>query len=281
MVCGRRAEPLEETAAAAEGGRVEAVACDIREEEQVDALVAGVLERHGQIDLLVNNAGGQYLTPAEDITPKGFRTVIRLNVEGTWLMTHAVATRAMIPDSRGGKIVNVTLSPHHGLPGMAHSSAARAAVENLTRVLSIEWARFGIRLTALAAGHFATETFRTKYPKPVVEGVAGRCRSSGWAPRRSSPGWSRISPRPRATTSRALSSRSTARATTGSAHGPRGAHGRGGQAARRGAAAEAVSEVPELRTERLLMRGWRDEDSSRGRDPRRPAGGTGLGQPAG
>jgi len=178
VVCGRRLEPLEETAAAAAGARVEARTCDIREETQVEALVDGVVERHGQIDLLVNNAGGQFLTPAEDITPKGFRTVIRLNVEGTWLMTHAVATRAMIPagrdgDSGGGKIVNVTLSPHHGLPGMAHSSAARAAVENLTRVLSIEWARFGIRLTALAAGHFATETLRTKYPQQVVEGVAG------------------------------------------------------------------------------------------------------------
>jgi NAD(P)-dependent dehydrogenase (short-subunit alcohol dehydrogenase family) len=157
----------------AEGGRVEARVCDIREEDQVAAFADGVMEGHGRIDLLVNNAGGQYLTPAEDITPKGFRTVIRLNVEGTWLMTHAVATKAMIPGGRGGKIVNVTLSPHHGLPGMAHSSAARAAVENLTRVLSIEWARFGIRLTALAAGHFATETLRTKYPKPVVEGVAG------------------------------------------------------------------------------------------------------------
>jgi citronellol/citronellal dehydrogenase len=177
VVCGRRVEPLEETAAAADGGRVEAHSCDIREDDQVEALVDAVLERHGRIDLLVNNAGGQYMTPAEDITPKGFRTVMRLNVEGTWLMTHAVATRAMMGGSdaepRGGKIVNVTLSPHHGLPGMAHSSAARAAVENLTRVLSIEWARFGIRLTALAAGHFATETLRTKYPKQVVEGVAG------------------------------------------------------------------------------------------------------------
>jgi citronellol/citronellal dehydrogenase len=173
VVCGRRQDPLDETAAQAEGGRVEAHVCDIREEAEVEALVDSVLERRGQIDLLVNNAGGQYMTPAEDITPKGFRTVLRLNVEGTWLMSHTVATRAMIPDSRGGKIVNVTLSPHHGLPGMAHSSAARAAVENLTRVLSIEWARFGIRLTALAAGHFATETLRTKYPKQVVEGVAG------------------------------------------------------------------------------------------------------------
>jgi citronellol/citronellal dehydrogenase len=178
VVCGRREEPLAETAARADGGRVEARTCDIREEDQVAALVDGVLERHGRIDLLVNNAGGQYMTPAEDISPKGFRTVLRLNVEGTWLMTHAVATRAMMGapregHPRGGKILNVTLSPHHGLPGMAHSSAARAAVENLTRVLSIEWARFGIRLTALAAGHFATDTLRTKYPKPVVEGVAG------------------------------------------------------------------------------------------------------------
>jgi len=173
VVCGRRPEPLWETAAKADGDRVEAQPCDIREEDQVEALVDGVLERHGRVDLLVNNAGGQYMTPAEDITPKGFRTVMRLNVEGTWLMTHAVATRAMMPQERGGKIVNVTLSPHHGLPGMAHSSAARAAVENLTRVLSIEWARFGIKLTALAAGHFATDTLMTKYPKQVVDGVAG------------------------------------------------------------------------------------------------------------
>ena len=137
VVCGRRLEPLEQTAAAADGGRCEPIACDIREEDQVEALVDEVLARHERIDLLVNNAGGQFLTPAEDITPKGFRTVIRLNVEGTWLMTHAVATKAMMGGG-GGKIINVTLSPHHGLPGMAHSSAARAAVENLTRVLSIE-----------------------------------------------------------------------------------------------------------------------------------------------
>jgi citronellol/citronellal dehydrogenase len=173
VVCGRRSEPLEETVARAEDGRCSAITCDIREEDQVSALVDEALARHGRIDLLLNNAGGQYLTPAEEITPKGFRTVMRLNVEGTWLMTHAVAARAMIPENRGGKIINVTLSPHHGLPGMAHSSAAWAAVENLTRVLSIEWARLGIKLTALAAGHFATETLMTKYPQPVVAGVAG------------------------------------------------------------------------------------------------------------
>jgi citronellol/citronellal dehydrogenase len=169
VVCGRRAEPLDETVALCADGRCTARVCDIREEDQVDALVDAVLADHGRIDLLVNNAGGQYLTPAEDITPKGFRTVIRLNVEGTWLMTHAVATKAMIPSGAGGKIVNVTISPHNGLPGMAHSSAARAAVENLTRVLSIEWSRYGIKLNSIAAGQFATETLRTKYPQAVVD----------------------------------------------------------------------------------------------------------------
>src|SRR3954465_3623214 len=171
VIAGRRAEPLEETASLCEG-TCEPVVCDIREEAQVQTFVDGVVERHGRVDTLVNNAGGQYMTPAEDITLKGFETVVRLNLTGTWLMSHAVASKSMIPNE-GGKVVSVTLSPHHGLPGMAHSSAARAAVENLTRVLAIEWARFGTKLTAPPPGHFATETLRTKYPKPVVEGVAG------------------------------------------------------------------------------------------------------------
>ena len=72
VVCGRRAEPLEETATAAAEGRVEAGECDIREEEQVEALVDGVLERHGRIDLLVNNAGGQYLRPPRTSPPRAF-----------------------------------------------------------------------------------------------------------------------------------------------------------------------------------------------------------------
>ena len=169
IVAGRKREPLEETVALCEGD-AHAHVCDIREEEQVSAFVDEVLAGRGRINLLVNNAGGQYMTPAEDISSKGFETVVRLNLMGTWLMTHAVATKAMIPGG-GGKIVNVTLSPHHGLPGMAHSSAARAAVENLTRVLSIEWARFQIKLTAIASGHFATDALK-KYPQPVYEGVA-------------------------------------------------------------------------------------------------------------
>ena len=171
--CGRRPEPLEETAAmiADGGGRADAVPTDIRDAEAVAELIDGTLERHGRLDVLVNNAGGQFLSPAESISPKGFRTVVELNVQGTWQMTHAAATRAFIPQ-RSGKVVSVTVSPHHGMPGMVHTGAARAAVENMMRTLSIEWARFGIRLCAVAAGQFDTEVLRTKYPEEVSENVA-------------------------------------------------------------------------------------------------------------
>jgi citronellol/citronellal dehydrogenase len=172
--CGRRPEPLAGTAEAvgAEGGSFEGRPLDIREDGAVDDFIDGVLERHGRIDLLVNNAGGQFLSPAEAITPKGFRTVMELNVQGTWQMTHATATKAFIPQ-REGKVVSITLSPHHGMPGMVHSGAARAAVENMMRTLSIEWARFNVKLVAVAPGQFDTETLRTKYPKAVVDNVAG------------------------------------------------------------------------------------------------------------
>jgi len=187
--CGRRAEPLAETAELAAGlpGSFEHEQLDIRDEEAVERFFDALLERHGRLDVLVNNAGGQFLSPAEAISPKGFRTVIDLNVQGTWLMTHAAATKAFIPQG-GGKILSVTLSPHNGMPGMVHSGAARAAVENMMRTLAVEWARFGIRTCALAAGQFATETLLTKYPQVVVDnlersiplGRAGRPEEMAW-----------------------------------------------------------------------------------------------------
>ena len=187
--CGRREEPLAETAELAAGmpGRLEREAMDIRDEQAVERLFDRVVAEHGRLDVLVNNAGGQFLAPAETITPKGFRTVIELNVQGTWLMTHAAATKVFIPQG-GGKVLSVTLSPHNGMPGMVHSGAARAAVENMMRTLAIEWARFGIRTCALAAGQFATETLLTKYPQVVVDnlersiplGRAGRPEELAW-----------------------------------------------------------------------------------------------------
>src|SRR5829696_4040608 len=170
--CGRRDEPLQGMVdeVTGEGGKAEFEALDIRDDEAVDAFMDGVIERHGQIDLLVNNAGGQFLSPAEAISPKGFRTVIELNVQGTWQMTHAAATKAFIPQGEG-KVVSITVSPHMGFPGMVHTGAARAAVENMMRTLSVEWGRFGVRLVVVAVGQSATETLRTKYPKAIVENV--------------------------------------------------------------------------------------------------------------
>ena len=200
-------------------GSFEHSSLDIRDEEAVDAFIGGVVERHGRIDLLVNNAGGQFLSPAEAITPKGFRTVIELNVQGTWLMTHAAAAKAFIPQN-GGKVVSVTLTPHHGMPGMVHSGAARAAVENMMRTLSIEWARFQIKLCAVAVGPVRDRDAAHEVPaggrrQRLPHGAAANGSGS---PRRS-PGWSPISPPRPATSSPARCSRSTVPATTGSGPG--------------------------------------------------------------
>ena len=169
VLAGRRIEVLE--AAAAEIGEGATVAAgDVREDDDAARLVEAVLERHGRLDVLVNNAGGQYFAPAETIEAKGWNAVWRLNVDGTLRMARAAADRAMRP-ARSGTIVNVTLSPHHGLPGMTHSSAARAAVEALTLELAADWAGDGIAVIAAAAGHFETEVL-SKYPEPVRRNVA-------------------------------------------------------------------------------------------------------------
>jgi citronellol/citronellal dehydrogenase len=169
VIAGRREEVL--AAAAGEiGENASYVVGDVRENADAERIVRACLERHGRLDVLVNNAGGQYFVPAEAIAPKGWQAVTRLNVGGTELMTRTAVELAMRP-AGAGAIVNVTLSPHHGLAGMTHSSAARAAVEGYTRALARELAPEGIAVLALAAGHFDTESIR-KYPEPVWRAAA-------------------------------------------------------------------------------------------------------------
>jgi citronellol/citronellal dehydrogenase len=165
VICGRRPEVL--AATAGELG-VHHVAGDVREEQDAERILRFALERCGRLDALVNNAGGQYFAPAEAIEPKGWRAVTRLNVGATERMTRLAAEIAF---EAGGTVVNITLSPHHGLPGMTHSSAARAAVEGYTRALADEWADRGIAVIAVAAGHFDTASLR-KYPEPVWRAAA-------------------------------------------------------------------------------------------------------------
>jgi citronellol/citronellal dehydrogenase len=185
LVAGRRADVLE-PAAAEIGGRCSWVTGDIRDPAQAEQIVRAALERHGGLDFLLNNAGGQYFVPAEAIVTKGWRAVERLNVGGTLAMSEAAYQLAMRP--RGsGMIVNVTVSPHHGMPAMAHTGAARAAVEALTRELAARWGADGVSVAAVALGRFATESLR-KYPAELWRRAAasvplqrlGEAEEYGW-----------------------------------------------------------------------------------------------------
>jgi citronellol/citronellal dehydrogenase len=151
-------------------GVVDWVVGDVRERREARRLVESVLERRGRLDVLVNNAGGQFFSPAELIAAKGWRAVWRLNVEGMLNMSEAAFELALQP-AGGGTIVNVTLSPHNGMPGMAHSGSARATVEALTRELAQRWEHAGVTVSAVAAGHFDTEVL-SKYPASVRAGAS-------------------------------------------------------------------------------------------------------------
>ena len=150
-----------------DGANVLGRVCDTREPEKVDALIDQVVAHFGRIDVLVNNAGGQFPTPAMNLAPKGWEAVIRNNLNGTWFMTHAVANKAMIP-RKSGRIVNVIANVWRGFPGMAHTGAARAGVDNLTKSLAVEWAPFGIRVNAIAPG-FIASSGTSQYPDVLVQ----------------------------------------------------------------------------------------------------------------
>ena len=169
VVAGRRHEVLEE-AVNEIGERCSWVAGDIRERSGAERIIREVLERHRHLDFVLNNAGGQYFVPAEGIALKGWRAVQRLNVEGTLAMCEVAYELAMRPAGRG-TIVNVTVSPHQGFPAMAHTGAARAAVEAITRELASSWAPDGVAVAAIALGRFATESLR-KYPAELWQKAA-------------------------------------------------------------------------------------------------------------
>ncbi len=168
-LAGRSLERLEAAAARLAGSGAECfcAACDIREAAQTEELTRRVVGRFGRIDVLINNAGGQFPTPAEDLTDKGWEAVIRTNLTGTWHMTRAVALGAMIP-ARSGRIVNVIADVERGFPGMVHTGAARAGVENLTRTLAVEWAVYGVAVNAVAPGVIRTAAV-SRYGEAVLE----------------------------------------------------------------------------------------------------------------
>jgi citronellol/citronellal dehydrogenase len=134
-----------------QGGEASGFELDVREPESCERFVKEVLSRFGRVDVLINNAGGQFPCPAQNLTPRGFEAVIKNNLNGLFYMTLAVANLAMIPAERG-RVVNVIADIARGFPGMVHTGAARAGVDNMTKTLAVEWARFGIRVNACAPG---------------------------------------------------------------------------------------------------------------------------------
>lgn len=161
VITGRKLDKLEATSAeiAADGGLCDYVPFDIRDEAAVTDSVAGILARHGRIDGLVNNAGGQFPAEVADISKKGWEAVLAANLTGGWQMMRAVFAASM--KARGGAIVNITADMHNGMPGMAHSGAARAGMANLTQTAAVEWARWGVRVNAVAPGWIASSGMDT------------------------------------------------------------------------------------------------------------------------
>jgi citronellol/citronellal dehydrogenase len=166
-ICGRREEPLAEVQEEL-GDACLALQTDVREPAEVEALVDRTLQRFERIDVLVNNAGGQFLAPAEEISLKGWRAVHRLAVDAVWDLTRTVATRSMIPN-RDGAVVFIGFSPRRGMVDFAHAAAARAAVENLAGSLALEWSEHGIRTVCVALGNIATESLAGYGPERVAE----------------------------------------------------------------------------------------------------------------
>ncbi len=154
VVAGRRPEPLAETVDGirAAGGDAESAQTDVRVPDQVQVLVDGVVAKYGRIDALVNNAAGNFIVRAEELSPNGWNAVINIVLNGTFYCARA-AGKAMIAAGRGGSILNIVASyAWTGGPGTIHSAAAKAGVVSLTQTLAVEWGRYGIRTNALCPG---------------------------------------------------------------------------------------------------------------------------------
>ena len=166
VLVGRKLEKLESTCAEIieDGGSASFKVCDIREEDAVKAMVAQVLAERERIHHLVNNAGGQFPAPLISINQKGFETVVRTNLVGGFLVAREVFTQSMC--KHGGSIVNMLADMWGGMPGMGHSGAARAGMENFTKTAAFEWGHCNVRVNAVAPGWIASSGMDT-YPESM------------------------------------------------------------------------------------------------------------------
>lgn len=176
-IAGRKTDKLEKVKAEIEasGGHCEIHAFDIREEAQAKEAVAKIVARHGCIDGLFNNAGGQFPSPAAELSAKGFDVVVRNNLTGGFIVSREVYTQSM--RQHGGSIVNMTADYRNGFPNMVHTGAARAGMANLTMTLAYEWAASGVRVNSVAPGWIASsgmDTYTGEF-KEQIPRLKGYC----------------------------------------------------------------------------------------------------------
>jgi len=176
LITGRKLEKLEKTAAEIieDGGQCAAYAFDIRDEEAVISNIALMLEQHGAIHGLVNNAGGQFPQSAELISKRGFEAVVANNLTGGFLVSRELYKAHF--KEHGGAIVNMLADMWGGMPNMAHSGAARAGMMNLTETCATEWACQGVRVNAVAPGFIGSsgmDQYDVAFTSKVIPQMAG------------------------------------------------------------------------------------------------------------
>ena len=171
-IASRSAERLEGAAQRLreQGADVTPVPVDVRDAERVKAMVGEVRDRLGRLDVLVNNAAGNFYAPSETMSPNAWRSVVEIDLYGTFFCSQAVLP--VMREQGGGRIVNVSMTLHYrGWPLMAHATAAKAGIDALTRTLALEWAPHGVRVNAVAPGPIPTEGVRKAFAAPTGSGV--------------------------------------------------------------------------------------------------------------
>ena len=172
VVASRKPEHVEAAASAMRdaGWSASAETVDVREPEQIQAMVARVAADRGRIDLLVNNAAGNFYAPSETLSPNAWRSVVEIDLFGTFFCSQAVLP--VMKRQGGGRIVSISMTLHYrGWPLMAHATAAKAGIDALTRTLALEWAPYGVRINAIAPGPIPTEGVRKAFtPPPSASG---------------------------------------------------------------------------------------------------------------
>jgi len=172
VLASRKAEPLEAACEVirSRGGRASAAPLDVRDPERVKAVVDAIVDEHGRLDVLVNNAAGNFYAPSATLSPNAWRSVVEIDLFGTFFCSQAV--HAIMAKQGGGRIVNISMTLHYrGWPLMAHATAAKAGVDALTRTLAVEWAPQRIRLNAIAPGPIPTEGVKKAFTPPADSGV--------------------------------------------------------------------------------------------------------------